>query len=130
MRRRNALRVGGVAALAATAGCFDVPFERPRGVEVQNTTARPQTVAVAAGANGETLVDETLTVPADEFVTIETAFPGPGLFFATEYTLTADVEGGETRRASRSVTGRDGFDAFVVTVRPGGAVRLSFEDAA
>lgn len=129
MRRRHALRAGGVAALAATAGCFDVPFERPREVEVLNATERALAVSVTAGANGEAVVDETLTVPADDAVRIEASFPGPGLFFATEYTLAASVEGGETRRASRSVTGHDGFDVFRVLVGPEGGVRLGFADA-
>jgi len=129
MRRRQALRAGGITALAATAGCFDVPFERPREVEVRNATERAVTISVVAGANGETVVGETLTVPADETDHIEASFPSPGLFFATEYALAASVDGGEKRRASRSVTGRDGFDAFRVLVGPEGGVRLEFVDA-
>lgn len=128
MRRRRALRASGVVALAATAGCFDVPFERPREVEIRNTAERSQTVTVSAGANGQTVVDETLTVPAGEAARVEASFPGPGLFFATEYTLAADLDGGESRSASRSVTGRDSFDAFVVSIREGGAVELDFTD--
>lgn len=130
MRRRDALRAGGVAVLAATAGCFDVPFERPRALDVQNTTDRAWTVDVVAGANGETLVDRTVTVEADEAERFDVEFPGPGLFYATEYTLAADVEDGGAGRDSRSVTGRDGFDALVVSIRDEGTVELGFEDAA
>lgn len=128
MRRRRVLATlaGGLALLSA--GCTDQSFERPSRVEVRNETGVRRAVSVDVSVNGDSHFVETLSVAPHGSVAVDRTFPGPGLFFATHYSLTAALETGETESASTSVTGRGGFDVFRVSVTADDGFWIQFGD--
>jgi len=129
MRRRRILHLGVTGLFLSLGGCADQPAERPQYVTVRNTSTHTRTVDIEVAVNGNEQFSERVEVPFDDHQRIEETFQGPGLFSATEYTLTATLEDGTTATNSESVAGLGGFDGFVVYVHEGGSLEIAFMDA-
>lgn len=146
MRRRALLAAAGAGAVGALAGCTALEdqvkemdaedlaecLDRERGDEyaagaatergvsmgLRNESEGDRTVTVRVGLDGETVVEETVTVAAAEFAILTDG----GITTTGDYGIAVDVEGGDSSEGTWRVC-RESF-VLVVLIEEDGAVRF------